>query len=612
MAKKKLAILFLKRAQNPAKSKIKTMIHKLKYYKFAKNIKIVITALVVFSAMQTHAQIGAAVNQVTSKSYFQLTPRVAADLPNFKNNTPFIKYKAGLGVGLSADYYWGWFGLGADVDYIKNRTQSTFPTGSLVNAASVPLTSFSIVENPVTRIFYGIGPSFKYQSNSGKFTTELNTRVGLASLKGGYIEHRETNTSLKELLNFHAGYNAKNVLSSKIQLRSSYYFNSNWGVNAGAYLLQHYKVLEIVDPILGFSAKYIPLNTATAPNTYSGAAAYRVQPCNCTVQSIGVFVGITYKFGKRVKNNEVCLPEYSLAVTATDKYTNELLPFTEVKVKNKAGEVVQTGITNSYGVVVFEKMMPEDYSIEGTLANVGLDAANATKAEFLRNANKVVQKKIVFGDRNFVIKGKIFECNSTKTIPGITVVLENLEQAFKKTTITDAEGNYVLQLPATGVYSLYGKMDKYFSQIEEVTANKYNRDKNLFIKLEICAEPVDCGKAINLKNILFDLDKYVIKEEAKPELNKLVRFMKDNPTVRVEVGSHTDCRSSAEYNQTLSQNRANASVDYVVSQGIARNRITGKGYGESKLLNECADGVNCTEAQHSINRRTEMKVICNN
>ena len=86
--------------------------------------------------------------------------------------------------------------------------------------------------------------------------------------------------------------------------------------------------------------------------------------------------------------------------------------------------------------------------------------------------------------------------------------------------------------------------------------------------------------------------------------------MQDNPTIKVEVGSHTDCRSSFEYNRKLSQNRANASVDYVVSQGIDRSRITGKGYGETVLLNECKDGVKCLESQHDINRRTEMKVIC--
>jgi outer membrane protein OmpA-like peptidoglycan-associated protein len=222
----------------------------------------------------------------------------------------------------------------------------------------------------------------------------------------------------------------------------------------------------------------------------------------------------------------------------------------------------------------------------------------------------VVHKDILYTDKNFIIRGRIFACNTTNPLGSTTVVLENVDNAFKKTTITDAQGNFVFHLPAVGKYTLYGKKDSYFSQYEEITTTNYDRGKNLFIKLEMCAELIDCNKAIRLNNILFDLDKYFIKEAAKPELNRLVRFMKDNPTVRVELSSHTDSRASHEYNQTLSQNRANSSVDYIVSQGISRDRIVAKGYGESRLLNECADGVNCTEAQHAINRRTEMKVIC--
>ncbi|MBL0145628.1 MAG: OmpA family protein [Chitinophagaceae bacterium] len=178
--------------------------------------------------------------------------------------------------------------------------------------------------------------------------------------------------------------------------------------------------------------------------------------------------------------------------------------------------------------------------------------------------------------------------------------------------MTDAQGEFILQLPETGTYDLYGRKENYFSQIEKVSSSDYNRDKTLFVKLEMCAEKADCGKAINLQNILFDLDKYVIKEAAKKELNRLVQFMQDNPGVKVELSSHTDCRNTNAYNQTLSQNRANASVDYVVSQGISRDRLVGTGYGETKLLNRCADGVNCSEAEHAINRRTEMKVICPN
>ncbi len=119
-----------------------------------------------------------------------------------------------------------------------------------------------------------------------------------------------------------------------------------------------------------------------------------------------------------------------------------------------------------------------------------------------------------------------------------------------------------------------------------------------------------CGKPINLKNIHYDLDKFFIREDAKAELNKLVQFMKDNPNAKVELASHTDSRASDDYNKTLSQNRANAAVEYLTSKGIAKVRLKAMGYGETQLLNKCSNGEDCTESQHQLNRRTEMKVIC--
>lgn len=575
-----------------------------------KQIKFSLTLLFLnFFSLQIRAQ----VTPVPNPGYLQITPRIGYDiLPMFDNNMPYIKYREGLALGLSADYYWRRWGAGADVDYIQNKPQSNYPTANLKNAALTPLTSFSLTENSVTRFFYGIGPNYKYQSVTGKFTTEINTRIGFVSVTGGRVEHRETTTSLNELLNFHAGYKAKNILSAKAQIKAAYFFKPNLGLSAGAYYLYHFNTTELVDPALGISAKYLPQTSAVSGTVLSGTAQTRTAPCNCGVSSIGVFAGVVFKIPKKTKNKEICLPEYSLAVTARDKFTGEILPETEVLVKNVNGETVQSGITNSFGVVVFEKMMPDDYTITGNLAKAALDGTSVTKTEFMSNKNKVVQKEILYSSRNFIIKGKIFECNSTKPIPGITVVIGKTDLSYVDMTLSKADGSYMLQLPEKDIYSLYGKKDKYYSQVEEVNPSNYNRDKNLFVKVDICAEPVECGKAIQLRNILFDLDKYVIKEEAKKELNKLVRFMKDNPTVNVEVGSHTDCRAGTAYNQTLSQNRANASVDYIVSQGISRDRISGKGYGETKLLNRCADGIDCTETEHAVNRRTEMKVICNN
>ena len=114
-----------------------------------------------------------------------------------------------------------------------------------------------------------------------------------------------------------------------------------------------------------------------------------------------------------------------------------------------------------------------------------------------------------------------------------------------------------------------------------------------------------------MNDLQYDLNKSTLRPSAKTELDRLVLFMKDFPALTVELSSHTDSRGSDSYNMTLSQQRADAAVEYMVSQGISRSKINGIGYGETRLLNECANGVSCSESQHQLNRRTEMKVICN-
>ena len=119
----------------------------------------------------------------------------------------------------------------------------------------------------------------------------------------------------------------------------------------------------------------------------------------------------------------------------------------------------------------------------------------------------------------------------------------------------------------------------------------------------------DLGKLLNLNPIYFDLGKWDVRPDAAIELDKIVKAMQEFPTLVIELGSHTDSRSSAKFNQTLSQKRAEASGLYILSKGIEPKRLTWKGYGESKLLNKCKDGVKCSEADHAKNRRTEFKII---
>ena len=113
----------------------------------------------------------------------------------------------------------------------------------------------------------------------------------------------------------------------------------------------------------------------------------------------------------------------------------------------------------------------------------------------------------------------------------------------------------------------------------------------------------------NVGNIYFDFDKATIKPESEPTLNKVAEIMKNYPMLRIEIGSHADARGSDRYNLDLSQRRAESTLEYLVSQGISRDRLVPKGYGEEVPLNDCVRPNMCTEAQYAINRRSEFTEI---
>lgn len=114
---------------------------------------------------------------------------------------------------------------------------------------------------------------------------------------------------------------------------------------------------------------------------------------------------------------------------------------------------------------------------------------------------------------------------------------------------------------------------------------------------------------IDVKPIYYDLGSAEIRPDAATELDKIVKVMNENPTLEIELGSHTDSRGSDEANMTLSHLRAENAAEYIKMKISNPQRIYGKGYGETKLLNRCKNGVQCSEAEHSVNRRTEFKIV---
>ncbi|OPZ96028.1 MAG: Photosystem I P700 chlorophyll a apoprotein A2 [Bacteroidetes bacterium ADurb.Bin408] len=126
--------------------------------------------------------------------------------------------------------------------------------------------------------------------------------------------------------------------------------------------------------------------------------------------------------------------------------------------------------------------------------------------------------------------------------------------------------------------------------------------------VELVLDKIIIGKTYAIKNIFYNFDKYDIREDAKPELDNIVNIMIENPKIKIELGSHTYSRGTHSYNDWLSQKRAESAVVYIISKGIDPSHIIAKGYGETELLNNSADGAKCSDEEHQMNRRTEFKI----
>ena len=139
--------------------------------------------------------------------------------------------------------------------------------------------------------------------------------------------------------------------------------------------------------------------------------------------------------------------------------------------------------------------------------------------------------------------------------------------------------------------------------IPQIFRKKLTMDTTFYMALKL--DRLALNKTFVLENIYYDLDKFNIREDAALELDKLVQILKDNPTVKIELSSHTDSRATDSYNNKLSQNRAQSAVDYIVTKGIDRERMVAKGYGETQLIIKDAK----TEEEHQKNRRTEFTIL---
>ena len=190
-------------------------------------------------------------------------------------------------------------------------------------------------------------------------------------------------------------------------------------------------------------------------------------------------------------------------------------------------------------------------------------------------------------------------------IAGARVELYDTFENKLSTMTTDANGGATFKAECDKEHIIQGVAKDYESNAVNVESGN---DTNLTSTLAL--RPIDAiivDDQVELNPILFDYDKSNIKPQAAFELDKLVAIMKKYPSMVIKVESHTDNRASDSYNMNLSERRAQSTVQYVISKGIDRNRISGSGFGESRPAIACGNG--CTEAQHQQNRRSEFIIV---
>lgn len=206
----------------------------------------------------------------------------------------------------------------------------------------------------------------------------------------------------------------------------------------------------------------------------------------------------------------------------------------------------------------------------------------------------------------FILYGKARKKGTQISVEGVKVEITDADSKKVITMVSDKNGSFELKLEPEKEYLLYCTKLGCFTRTDNISTKGKKYSEKFYADFEV--EEIVINKPIVLENIFYDFDKWEIRPDAAIELDKLVKVLNDNPTITIELSSHTDCRGSNKYNMVLSDKRARAAVDYIISKGIPVSRITSKGYGESVPVNKCIDGVECSEEEYQKNRRTEFKV----
>jgi len=332
----------------------------------------------------------------------------------------------------------------------------------------------------------------------------------------------------------------------------------------------------------------------------------------------------------------------------------------KVVIKNEAGDVYEETITNEFGAFAFRNLpLDQNYTLSIEDDNVPINARivltnkSGKELKFTRSeANGQFKFKLLTGDKTLLSDLKVEDKDLIMSLNGYLLdqdkkaisnaavsiirnseLLENIktdengkfkfsnlqpDQIFlfnidetdvrfanlNKLFITDSKGRVYRELKRNA----NGKFQFNLLELDKTALGDFSADDPWLEVLEMKNKQKQEAITI-IENLTYAYGDYKIDAAGFNLLNKVIAVLNSNVNLNIELSSHTDSRSTDSYNLKLSQKRAKTAVDYIISKGINKNRLTAIGYGETKLLNKCNNENNCTEEEHAVNRRTEFKIV---
>lgn len=312
-------------------------------------------------------------------------------------------------------------------------------------------------------------------------------------------------------------------------------------------------------------------------------------------------------------------PKLMIAGVVKDKETGELLPGSVVTLRDHLGNWIGQVNADAQGAYSFMAEFNQEYVLDAT-SPAYYQGYTSVDPVIKKNEDVIVRTQIELEkDPGTILRIEVRDEKTTELIPGALVRLLDYSTLIEEELVCDENGmvSYSLigarkgkTMEFAANYSAKG----YFAEDHPISI-KITDEREIKI-VEYLIKPevgMDLGKIVQINPIYFDLDKSNIRPDAALELEKIVKLMLEYPNMVVELGSHTDCRASKAYNEKLSDRRAKSSAAYIISKGVDRSRIYGKGYGERMLVNGCEcegkNAVPCSEDEHQLNRRTEFVIV---